>query len=223
MIYSKSRNFIFLRVPKTASTSIYHEILDCVPDSDITLRTPIKSITSISNRELNVKALSSLYGDYEKLPNPHPNLAFLLEKKVISYEDLSMVDVYAVIRDPIDRFISCAHHFARNKVEEEFLTNDKAVDFLFEHGNDDDDEFVFNKSQCHWLMHDGMLINKIFRFDQINDLVKELCNVDAVKYTHKSEYRVNKTTNLATSLRLEIMKRFPEDFFLWESLQPPQP
>lgn len=202
MIYSKSRNFIFLRVPKTASTSIYHQILDYVFDKEISFKTPV--VYSRFPHQSTQKYLDD-----------HPNIEFLLQKNLIQYNPI--LNVYGIIREPIDRIISCAHHFYMNTHAERTQCNNVALDFLYR--NADESKIILLKPQVHWLTHNKKPINKIFRYDQLNLLVTEICGDQMVKYNHRSEYRINKTKKLSTDLIQETKLRFADDFSLWDSMQ----
>lgn len=214
MIYSKQKNFIFLRVPKTASTSLQHQIIESLSDDEVSNQTHIlleRGIPIIPYKK-PIHAIPLC------VSNPHPNLTYLLNKKMISVEELSTLNVYGVIREPVDRIISCAQHFSHKKSIDKTLTNDRAVEIFLNHKNNDK-ILILDKPQTFWLKHNNKPINKIFRFDRINNLLKELCGEDCVKYNHRSEIRVDKRNQLSNSLRLEIIKRYSEDFDLWESLQ----
>ena len=212
MIYSQSRNFLFLRVPKTASTSINFQILDSIPRCEITAQTSI----NVDGRMIHsIGAVRTMH------PNYHPNLNELIEMKLIHEETLVHLNVYGVIRDPIDRIISCAQHFYnRFRKKDEIVSNDVAVQkLLFDKQLiTAPEKFILDKPQSHWLIHNNQLINKIYRYDQINNLIQDICGINSINYNLRSQYRKQKTIDLSSELQQECRARFQQDFDLWESL-----
>jgi hypothetical protein len=92
MIVSKKRGFIFLRVSKTASTSLSSFIRQTMPN-EIDIHTgwgvPLESA--------------------ERTRLHHISLQEAVDEKYLTEDEIASMRVYAVARDPVDRFISFAN------------------------------------------------------------------------------------------------------------------
>lgn len=236
MILSKSRKFIFLRVPKTASTSLQRQILESIPYEEIDLHTQIDTYdTSGVDKIPEDSHLHKCKYPHEHIPsvfsaiNAHPNLADLIKHKVLSYDELFEYKVYGVMREPIDRLVSQAQQSFSLIEYDPPLTNalalssffhvldNKAVDeqtgLMLHHRNPG----LFN-SQIHWLRYNGRRINRLFKYDEISKLLEEITGETELKYNHRSHYRKVKEVHIPDELAKEVRRRYPEDFALWESL-----
>lgn len=250
MILSKSRKFIFLRVPKTASTSLQRQILESIPYEEIDLHTQIDIVEEyraphIQNQTSPDVIPSDSYLNTCKYPRPHipkefgavnahPNLADLIKHKILTYDELFDYKIYGVMREPIDRLVSHAQHSFSKMVFDPPLTNALALSSYF---SVLDNNIVDEKTgmmlrasnpgifygQVHWLRYNGRRINKLFRFDEISKLLFELTGETKLKYKHRSNYRKFKEVIIPPELAEEVRRRYPEDFTLWESLQSPRP
>jgi len=217
LLYSKPKNFLFLRVPKTASTSINAQILDRLTERDITIQ------TSISYEDMKIPSINS----FNDVSNYHPTLKELITFDIIKEEDLSKLNIYAVIREPIDRIISCAHHFCAEHPHAKFvlklnkstniLPNDLVVEALFNF-SDLDESLDLSKPQVDWLVYKNYIVNKLFKYNDIDKMIKEICCDESLKYNFRSKYRNDKSQSLSFELQQECRKRYPEDFAMWESL-----
>ena len=237
MILSKSRKFIFLRVPKTASTSLQRQILESIPYEEIDLHTQIDTYHENDNTDeipSDSRLLTCKY-PHEEIPavfsaiNAHPNLADLIKHKVITYDELFEYKVYGVMREPIDRLISQAQHSFSKLYFNPPLTNALALSsFLHVIDNKAVDEqtglMLHHRNpglfygQIHWVRYNGRRINKLFKYENVSKLLEEITGETELKYKHRSHYRRFKERYIPIELEQEIRRRYPEDFALWESL-----
>lgn len=168
MIISNEKKFIYLRVPKTGSTSISVYFYENLPLESSILRTIDRS------NYLDVKNYSIKNGYFEverRLElkhNTHSTVQCAVDAGLLMH-DISEYSVYGVLRNPIDRFKS-------------FWSMTKVIE-----GNDIVENFdVFkaymrmfvSKPQVTWLKHNGELINKLFLYENVPALVSEI----ALKY-----------------------------------------
>lgn len=231
MILSKSKKFLFIRVPKTGSTSLYYQILKHVPYCEIDIHTKINFLLSLEDHDrFKTERFREIICDdkivYPDYNNLHPNINYLLNSEVLDEKSLIDLNVYGIIREPIDRIISCASHIFIKNIQE-FESNDQLIEqFLIKSDkmvDEEDPRSVLLRRQSYWLKHNNSPINKIFRYDQINLMAKELCGVENIEYSFRSKIRKDKSSNISKELLQECRKRYSEDFDLWESLQPPTP
>lgn len=93
MLYIPSKNLLYLRVPRTASTSTSHFLYENVAlKFDDSIYTPIyyKNILLPSKKTLNLDV--------------HVNAEELLKKNILT--DVENIKIYGIIRNPVDRFKS---------------------------------------------------------------------------------------------------------------------
>ena len=236
MILSKSRKFIFLRVPKTASTSLQRQILESIPYEEIDLHTQVDTYDSTGPDKIPEDSyLYKCKYPHEEIPpvfsaiNAHPNLADLIKHKVLSYDEIFEYRVYGVMRDPIDRLISQAQHSFSQLTFDPPLTNALALSSFFQVL---ENKIIDEKSgmmlqhrnpglyngQVHWVRYNGRRINRLFKFENISKLLEEITGETELKYNHRSYYRRVKEVQIPPELAQEVRRRYPEDFALWESL-----
>lgn len=155
--------------------------------------------------------------------NSHPNIQSLINNKIITLENVKHLNVYGVIREPIDRIISCAQHlfYNENGVQR---SNTFAVYSMLDQM--DKNRImknsiyynIFYRPQTHWLIHDRKQINRIFKYENISNLLFNILGNSELKYHYRSHTRKNKEKKLSLELEQEVRRRYPEDFALWESL-----
>lgn len=158
----------------------------------------------------------------------HPNLDILLRGNIISEQEIDNLNVYGVIRNPIDRTISAAKmlhlkwfHLLYNGAAYPNISNSEAVKYMFDAIDKKDPrakDAILAKPQTNWLIHNGRRINKIFKYENILDLVEELTGKREIKSNYHSDVRQDKSIDLPYELQQEILQRYAEDAALWESL-----
>lgn len=238
MILSKSRKFLFLRVPKTASTSLQRQILESLPYDEIDAHTSIEFLSHIAGPQDSLPEDSYALrfkpdnlADNLRRSNHHATLYDIVGSKLLNYSELNEYNIYGVMRDPIDRFVSVAQHYfkAAGKHFDPPLSNALAVSSLLSlmerridvdtiPRNDVLKSLYVGLPQVRWLRYNGRRINKIFKYSDISKLLQEVTGESEVKYKHRSHFRLHKQIVMPAELEQEIRKKYPEDFALWESL-----
>ena len=176
MIISNEKKFIYLRVPKTGSTSASVFFFNELPLEKSIIRSSDKS-TLIREENSNIIPSNYFNGTYDFLGGVHATLQEVEKSKLLQYP-LNEYDVYAVCRNPIDRFLSFCSMFKKTDnvdIVSNFTTFKQYMS-MFE-----------CSPQALWLMHNNTLLNKVFLYENLNALIAEISekynigNVDKFK------------------------------------------
>lgn len=211
MIYSKPRNFLFLRVPKTGSTSVVHHLVDCIPKDEITLTSYDPYIENINQ---NYESNNNVFN--------HFALNDLVERKILTYQEIVSTRVFAFIRDPVDWFLSLAHYdhvcnfqnVDRKSISyvQSEITNEEAVDrYLL------NPEFVYKHKQQHeWLLFNNRLIDNIIPYPNFDEFFKQIGVQSHIKYNHRSHHRTFESRTVSDKLREKITSIYAKDWEIWQ-------
>lgn len=229
MIFCKSREFIFIRTSKNASTSLSLQIqknLDFQPGD---FATEFHEIPAIGIRESGRKNIGLL------ARSEHPNLSEFIRLGIIEEKEIENFSIYGVLREPVDRFFSLFPYFintalASKKIDISELSMDDVASIAFEilegtvkaerpHKYIEKyrgaDRILDLSPQAAWLSYNGKLINNIVVYPNFDDML--------IKLTGKSEMQFNekvgtKPTNkfVSEATLQEIKKWYAPDFELWE-------
>ncbi len=212
MIISNEKKFIYLRVPKTGSTSVSVYMYENLPLEDSIFRTADKS-TYLDTNNYTIKPG---YFDVQKAKLPH-NTHSTLEcavKAGLLKHDITEYDVYGVLRNPVDRFISfwsMTHVIEGNDIATNF---DVFKEYM---------RMFVNRSQTTWLKHNGTIINKLFLYENITDLVRDISAKYGVHDTSNfNQYRFrsyNKQDAVPKKVMDYIQFYWEEDFELYANLK----
>ena len=194
MFINYTKEFVFLAIPKNASTSIQASLIERANRQDILAYTKIPY----------EKAFSESYNVPEYEIITHWNLNDALLNKVLSTEQIEKFNIFGVIRNPVERFISLTHMRFPDKD-----INDSVREYLrIQH---DDTLFKrLGKPQLNWLKHNNKIINNIILYDNLN---KKISNLPR----HRS-YNSNKIESLSQCLKREIINMYEEDYELYKHL-----
>ncbi len=217
MIVCKSRRFIFLRVPRTASTSLSHHIINNVKMGKDDFYTRFGKIP-----EYNIS-------DKNFARDEHPNLDYL--ERTVHNINLEDYIVYGVLRNPIDRFFSLFSQLLTmfSIVDIRQLSRDQIAEKAFEILDSTDIPYHYgiksfrDKSihafpllpQSKWLIHKSQPINGIIIHPNFRNFLQNItgdCNL--IHHINKIEF--NKYSNLSQQTIQTIQHFYPEDFRLWE-------
>lgn len=207
MILSHQNKFVFLRVPKTGSTSVFAHILNRYGEE----------IEMHANEDLiNVSSKNCNYG-------PHVTLDNLVQDKII--KNINDYKIYGIIRDPIDRFISIAKYvhadlypnidnntavkFALLKIDKYYLNNNKGVDALS------------YARQIDFFKSGTKIYDKnLYTYENINKFIIDLCGTDSkIKNNYRSDVRKDKTINIKQEYVDQIIDLYDEDYQLYNRLK----
>lgn len=209
MFVSKKQNFIYLRTPKSGSTSMSHYLID-------KLGADLDSIyTSISLLQIKSKNLPL----YAQWLNPHSTVEQIIKLSVVDKEFIEQANIYACLREPVDRFISRSYHiknFDRNETVRDLNKNKLVEKCLTMY----DPEFHMWWPQTTWCTLDGKPVNKLFLHEDFDKAAFEMTGVGApVNYRHRSNCREDDSTPLDVNLVQEIEKLYSEDVALYKLIK----
>lgn len=200
MIISRKRGFIFLRVPRTASTSLTFQIKNKILDD-------IDSHTGLGYPD----------GTPEEIDLHHITLEGAISKNILKQSELKSLRIYAVMRDPIDRFISIANQFVPSPGV--ILSNEKKVEFFLEIMKKHNlyNSFIL-QPQTAWLIHRKKIISNPIIFPHFNDFLHNELGCDELQYHEYTNDRFFKEIDISQELKNRIIDLYPEDQTLWESI-----
>ena len=184
MFINYTKKYIFLAVCKTGSTSVQTTLIKNKGDDEVA-HTLIK---------LNEDRYDS-FNVPETYTKGHPNLTEALNLNLLTPEQIQEYQIFGVMRDPVDRFLSQAyfglHLFYGEKVKydvnktviEWFKNREKYYSTLL------DDDINEKKHSTHWLLFDGKPINNIILYEEMNDIVYQITGNKTELPNHRSDSR----------------------------------
>jgi len=209
MFVSKKQNFIYLRTPKSGSTSMSNYLIDKLGNNSDSIYTVINL--------LNI-GCKNLPQGFEWF-NPHSSIEQIVKAGVVSKEFIEQTNIYACLREPVDRFISRSYHiknFDRNRKVQGFGKNKLVEKCLTMY----EPEFHMWWPQTTWCMLDGKPVNKLFLHENFDKAASEMTGIDAsVNYHHRSDCREKDPTPLDSSLIQEIEKLYSDDVALYNLIK----
>jgi hypothetical protein len=209
MFVSKKQNFIYLRTPKTGSTSMSNYLIDKLGNN-------VDSIYTVINF-LNIPSKGLPLG-FEWV-NPHSSIEQLIKTTVVSAEFVEQANIYACLRDPVDRFISRAYHIKNfdKELSVQNINKNKLVEKCLSMFNPESHMWW---PQITWCTLNGKPVNKLFLHENFNKAAYEMTGIDSkVNYQHRNDCRENDITPLSNNLIQEIQKMYAHDVALYNSLK----
>lgn len=203
MIVSNSGKLVYLRVPRTGSTSLANFLIEHLAFSqerDFHTPVPYNRIPGLNMADASLV---------------HATLAEILASGMLEYP-LEEYRVFGVIRDPVDRFLSSAWHACRHQGVEA-KDNDEAVAFAWPLA---DPQAPIFRPQSDWLLHGGKPINRIFAYPDLDRLAQEILGSNQIRVTfrHRSESRKIRSNALDDAWRQRILALYRDDQQLWERI-----
>lgn len=109
MIYCSAHNFLFLRIPKNASTSLATFFIKsyCGPDDIYTA----VGDSGIKTQNIRPQVIEKYKTGYRFI---HLTLQEILDNQILTYEELHQKKIIGVLRDPFDRQLSLYFFLMRN-------------------------------------------------------------------------------------------------------------
>jgi hypothetical protein len=223
MIINHTKKYVYVRVPKTGSTSFETQLIEDTSNDDVVhTNVPFCKIQS-KNWDIS---------------SQQENFQFTVNKSHLTYSqilqlinfDISTYEIYGVLRNPVDRFLSQAYHneYAQHD-DDKFtirpanitLTNNQLVEkwLPFVTNNFDVNTHIF-KPQTDWLLHDNQPINNIFLYEDLSLLMQKLTGDSVLRYNYRNQARENKNyDDLDQGLKQELIQLYQADHDLYTSLK----
>lgn len=206
MIFVPSKKFLYLRVPKTGSTSVTNYLLDHVQQfDDLKCSTPDAPIKTIVNEKF-IDARAPV----------HSRIYTLTELKYFSTEEYKALKVFAVVREPVDRTISLAYNVVSPK-----FTEGKSLDWVVENLLDNHIKYVDKQSEI--LLYNGSLLPNIYPYEKTSEMLQDIAVLLGFPYTpnsykHRSEERKDRTKSLNKRLVDKIYDLYDLDVKIYNSV-----
>lgn len=196
MFINYTKRFIYLRVPKTGSTSLQSHLINTSKDDEVIYtgviytQTPAKGVPD---------DLST-----------HCTLKDILYHNLVT--DLNSFNVYGVIRDPIDRFASQLRHDLFHGRSRQFESAQKHIADTF-------NRLPNREHQTHWLRYSGNPIQNIYRYEDIQRLAVDLTG-ESLQLQYRSEYRSNYSSfDLSDGDKAFLVNYYKDDLELYHSIK----
>lgn len=207
MLISNEKKFIYLRVPKTGSTSVSIYFYENLPleKNIIRLVDNEKSLLDIDTNRIGEGYFSKPAININN--GIHTTLDEIIDLNLLEFP-LDEYDVYAVCRNPLDRFLSFQTMMEKmdNVDIVENFSMFKQYMSIFESG-----------PQSMWLTYNDSLVNRVFLYEDINLMVAEIANkygiTDTSNFSNYSFRQYKKYTNTIPSRVLEYLKIYWQDDF----------
>lgn len=221
MIICRSKGFIFLRVPKTASSSLSAHICDYIKfDHKIDAYSKYMHRSGFNiNHDIESK-------------NEHATLLNFLRSGIIKEQDINNLKVYGVLREPVERTISMFSHLLSDFVGVDIseMTNSQIVEEGLKVFHSSPKKYFFSRyvndpnnvryypllPQSNWLIHFNREISNIIVYPNFSKFLFDITsNVNLMYEFNKLNYK-KPNKNIGSDLVTELRKIYPQDFVLWE-------
>lgn len=218
MYISHKYKFIFLRTPKTASSSLSEFFIKNIPDP-MALYTPVED--SDIQGTLNGNIITKYKKDFKFY---HFTLQDLINEKIITEDQALTYRCFSVLRDPVDRQKSFYYFYKRWK-------NKRRIPSLYEYKLWTPNGWFKNEPnsairQTDFLMLDGKIVGEYWLYENLNTHVENFMKEIDVPITHplpnhKSDFRKNRDNEIKFDQEsLDKLKSiFYRDFELYNELK----
>ena len=226
MIFLRSRRSIYLRVPKTASTSLSMQILDKIELQPGDFSTGFGSPQYKWIEQRGFGNLVSREPTILLRTDEHMVLSRLWKFGIIKEEELESYAIYGFLRNPLDRFFSVFTHLfhlghldvtkmTKEEIAEKGIYILKNCKFPY--------EFETGRSrypllpQSRWLTHNNKPINNIVLFPHFDEFLAKWTGSSKLEYREKiGDKPIH--SEVGSDLIDQIHHWYADDFELWERL-----
>jgi hypothetical protein len=222
MIIIPSKKFIYLRVPKTGSTSVSQYLNEKFINIEDLTGTPIYHTGFKRSGMIDKKELV------------HASTKEIVRDGIVSSSDISSYKIFAIIRDPVERFISHCY-FTKNNRTGIFVKDgvNNIVSFFLEELESDLDAFrrgnLFHAMTAHpqsrWLIYNDVPISNIYSYEHINRLTSEaltyvgINDIGVNPYRYRSDFRQDKKVSLDPDLTRQIISYYHDDYVMYNEIR----
>jgi hypothetical protein len=209
MFISKSNNFIYLRVPKTGSTSMSNYLRDKLGDRQDSFYTRMNLFNLPSNLPSNYEFLTG-----------HATVREIQVSGIVDFDFVSKANIYACLREPVERFLTHCYHIrsSGNYSETQSMDKNQLVEFCLTKYNP---VWFMWWPQTMWCELDGQPVNKVFLYENFDKAAEEMTGVvGVVNYRHRDNTNnYADTTSLDNSLVQQIEILYKDDVALYKKLK----
>ena len=203
-------------------------------------RSPFRSININHDKKIIIIALrkvaSSTIGSYLKKYIKNKQLYTLKPLKPFfsNYEYVTQYNIYMVIRNPIDRFISAFKWFIYPKIQEYKMNEDqsnvnvKINNFINDiKKNKCTNKKWYTKLKCHWepclhylKFNDKFIVNNIFDIKDTSKMLYQLDNIFEVEYSIVQQRKNTKALEIELNQDSKdfLNKYYHEDFKIYNKV-----
>lgn len=208
MIINKLDKWIFVEVPRTGSTSLFHHIRE---NCHVTHSAPSPYRTIFKDGEYCDKI-----GDLNL--EPHSKLTHI-ESKI----PLNEYRIYGVIRDPIERFVSGIYFYTylksnRNKRFIESININVIAKRVLYHLNNNtfNEKDLFDTQHSFFETSDNLYIDNVFPYERLSDLSMKLTNKEIPYNYWKTDLNKGK---LDDKIKEDVLSLYSKDKELYDEIK----
>jgi hypothetical protein len=229
MIFLRNQKMIFLRVPKTASTSLSYQILNHLefqPGDFSTLCGKFKPRGFHFIQHKQIKFSFDIFKTDE-----HPWLDALSVFGIIEEHELLEYKIYGVLRNPVDRFFSMFTYLLTIELGNDVVAKmareeiaERAFEILYAAEKNSTSYRYFKPKkpgafplypQSNWLIHKNIPINNIIVYPNFSKLLLDFTGNDKLEFRENIKVETMNSSISDSTIR-EIHKWYPFDYKLWE-------
>lgn len=218
MYISHKYKFIFLRTPKTASSSLSEFFIRNIPDLTA-VYTPVED--SDLHGTLNNNIISKYKKDFKFY---HFTLQDLIDENIITKDQALTYKSFAVLRNPVDRQKSFYYFYKKWKDRRKPPSLHEYK--LWTPNGSFKNEPNSAIRQVDFLTLDGNVVGEYWLYENINDELNKFMNQINLPIihplpNHKSDFRKNRNNEIEFDDEVmdRLLKIFNEDFKLYNALK----
>jgi len=218
MYISHKYKTVFLRSPKTASSSLSEYLIRNIPDPDA-VYTPVEDAKIAGTLD------QSIINKYKRnFKYYHFTLQELVNEKIITEEQAQSYYVFSVLREPLDRQKSFLYFYARWKARGKPVTLNHFKEWA-PHGyfNGEPNSAML---QTDFLKLNGQIAGRFWLYEDISKNLDKLFTILNIKPTHdmprhKSDFRKNRENEIEFDQETisKIRSFFWNDFEMYRQMR----